>query len=226
MCGRYVAKIDAALERDWALTRPPPLFASYNIAPTTAVPVVRERAGERLCELLRWGLVPFWARGIPPKLSTSNARMETIATAASYRGPWQRGQRCILPALGFYEWQVNAAGKQPWYIHSKDQPVFGFAGLWDASTTREGTTVESCTIITLPANPFMAEIHNSKARMPAILRRNEHDAWLAGDATAAFDCLRAYPQEQLLAHTVSTAVNSPRHNTARLLEPAGPSPGP
>ena len=81
MCGRYVSKIDAALERDWALTRPPPLFESYNIAPTTAVPVVRERDGQRLCELLRWGLVPFWAKGIPPKLSTINARIETIATA-------------------------------------------------------------------------------------------------------------------------------------------------
>ena len=225
MCGRYVAKIDAALERDWALTRPPPLFASYNIAPTTPVPAVRERNGERLCELLRWGLVPFWAKGLPPKLSTINARLETIATAPSYRGPWQRGQRCILPALGFYEWQVGDAGKQPWYIHIKDQSVFGLAGLWEASTTPEGLTVESCTIITMPANPFMAEIHNSKARMPAILRRADHAVWPAGDATAALHCLRPSPEDQMLAHTVSIAVNSPRNNTAGLLEPAGHGPG-
>lgn len=220
MCGRYVSKIDASLERDWALTRPPPLFESYNVAPTTAVPVVREREGERTCELIRWGLVPFWAKGIPPKLSTINARVETIATAATYRTPWKRGQRCILPATGFYEWQVRESGKQPWYIHLANQSVFGLAGLWDASVAADGSVLESCTIITMPANPFMAEIHNSKARMPAILRREDHDAWLAGDAAAALDCVQPYAESQMLAHTVSTAVNSPRNNLARLIEPA------
>jgi putative SOS response-associated peptidase YedK len=220
MCGRYVSKIDASLERDWSLARPPPLFESYNVAPTTRVPVVRERDGERACKLLRWGLVPFWARGVPPKLSTINARVETLATAPTWRGPWKRGQRCLLPAVGFYEWQVRESGKQPWYIHLADQPVFGLAGLWDASEAADGTVLESCAIITLPANPFMAEIHNSKARMPAIIRRQDHDAWLAGDAAAAMACLAPYPQEQMLAHTVSTAVNSPRNNTPRLVQPA------
>ena len=221
MCGRYVSKIEAALERVWELTRPPPLFESYNIAPTTAVPVVRQTGGERTCDLLRWGLVPFWAKGVPPKLSTINARVETIASAASYRGPWKRGQRCILPALGFYEWQVREAGKQPWYISLDDQIVFGLAGLWDASTAADGTVLESCTIITMPANPFMAEIHNSKVRMPAILARGDHDAWLMGDASSALGCLRPYPERNLRAHTVSTAVNSPRNNAPRLIEPAG-----
>ncbi len=220
MCGRYVSKLDAALERDWELTRPPPLFESYNIAPTTMVPVVRERFGERTCELIRWGLVPFWAKGVPPKLSTINARVETIATAPSYRGPWQRGQRCILPALGFYEWQVQEAGKQPWFIHLADQAVFGLAGLWDTSTAADGTILESCTIITMPANPFMAEIHNSRARMPAILARGDHAAWLAGNPAGALACLKPYPEQQMLAHTVSRAVNSPRNNERRLIDAA------
>lgn len=221
MCGRYVVKVDAALERDWGLDRPPPLFEHYNVAPTTAVPAVREREGQRSCAMLRWGLVPFWAKGVPPKLSTINARMESLSTAASWRGPWKRNQRCILPALGFYEWQVLADGrKQPWFIHLADQAIFGLAGLWDASPAADGTVVESCTIITMPANPFMATIHNSKARMPAILHREDHDAWLAGDAAAALACLQPYPEGQMLAHTVSTAVNSPRNNAARLIEPA------
>jgi putative SOS response-associated peptidase YedK len=107
------------------------------------VPAVRERDGERLCELLRWGLVPFWAKGVPPRLSTINARVETVATAASYRGPWKRGQRCILPATGFYEWQVRESGKQPFYIYLTDQSLFGFAGLWDASTGADGVVLES-----------------------------------------------------------------------------------
>ncbi|MEZ5565165.1 MAG: SOS response-associated peptidase [Gammaproteobacteria bacterium] len=221
MCGRYVSRIEASLERDWGLSQPAPLFASYNIAPTTAVPVVRQRDGNRTCELIRWGLVPFWAKGLPPKLSTINARVETIATAPSYRGPWKRGQRCILPALGFYEWQVVPGGKQPWFIHLADQPLFGLAGLWDASTAADGTVVESCTIITMPANDFMAEIHNSKARMPAILERADHDTWLSGQTPEAMNCLLPYPDSKMRAHTISKAVNSPRTNEPRLIEPFG-----
>ncbi len=218
MCGRYVSRIDASLERDWQLDRPPPLFESYNIAPTQSVPVVREKGGERQCELLRWGLVPFWARGVPPKLSMINARIETMTTAASYRGPWKRGQRCILPALGFYEWQARESGKQPFYIHLPGQPLFGLAGLWDASTAADGTVVESCTIITMPANALMAEIHNGRARMPAILERADFDAWLANDAEAARRCLKPCAAETMDAYPVGTAVNSPRNNDRRLID--------
>ena len=207
------------MERAWGLSRLPPLFDSYNVAPTQQVPVVRERDGERLCELIRWGLVPFWAKGVPTRLSTINARLETLAAAATYRTPWKRGQRCILPALGFYEWQVRDAGKQPFYIHLTDQKLFGFAGLWDASTAADGSVLESCTIITMPANPLMAGIHNAKARMPAILRREEHDAWLRADVEAALRCLRPYPQDDMTAWPVSTVVNSPRNNEPRLIEP-------
>lgn len=220
MCGRYVSRLEASLERDWALSRPPPVFASYNIAPTARVPVVRQRAGERVCELLRWGLVPAWAKGVPTKLSTINARVENLGTAPTWRGPWKHRQRCILPAAGFYEWQAVETGKQPWYVTLTDQAVFGLAGLWDASRADDGSVLESCAIITLPANPFMAEIHNSKARMPAILRRADHDAWLAGDAAAALACLAPYPESAMQAHTVSRAVNSPRNNEPRLIEAA------
>jgi len=220
ICGRYVSKIDASLERDWGLSQPPPLFESYNIAPTQQVPAVRERDGERTCKLLRWGVVPFWAKGIPPKLSTINARVETIATAASYRGPWKRGQRCILPATGFYEWQVQHDGKKlPHFISLADQDVFGMAGVWDRSETAGGALVESCTIITMPANPLMAEIHNAKARMPAILRREDHDAWLTGPVDTARACLQPYDETAMYVRIVSLAVNSPRHNFERLTDP-------
>ena len=222
MCGRYVSKLEAVLEREWALSRAPPPFESYNVAPTQNVPVVRQRDGLRLCELLRWGLVPYRAMGIPPKFSTINARVETIATVPTYRGPWQRGQRCVLPALGFYEWQLVGGRKQPWYIHLTDQQVFGFAGLWDASPTASGEKLESVTMITVPANPFMAEIHNTKARMPAILRREDLDTWLSGDPGAAYACLAPYPEALMAAHTVSTAVNSPKNDQPELREPAPP----
>ncbi len=219
MCGRYVSKLDSAMEREWALSRPPPVFESYNIAPSQNVPVVRDQHGQRSCELIRWGLVPRWAKGIPPKLSTINARIETIATAASYRGPWKQGQRCILPALGLYEWQVRDTGKQPFYIWLADQALFGLAGLWERSPADDGSAIESVTIITMPANPMMAEIHNAKARMPAILRREDHDAWLSGRQDEALACLKPYPEERMLAHEVSRAVNSPVNNGPELVRP-------
>jgi putative SOS response-associated peptidase YedK len=207
------------MEREWALSRTPPKFESYNVAPTQAVPVVRTRDGERDCTLIRWGLVPFWAKGIAPKLSTINARVETVATAASYRGPWKRGQRCLLPAIGFYEWQVRDEGKQPYFIHLTDRQLFGFAGLWDQSTTADGKNVESCTIITMPANRLLAEIHNGRERMPAILSLEEHATWLEGDSEAAMGCLQPYPDELMSAHPVSTKVNSPKNNSADLIAP-------
>ncbi len=216
MCGRYVSRVDAALERAWALSGTPPFFESYNVAPSQRVPVVRDQDTGRECVLLRWGLVPFWARGIPPKYSTINARLEGLQQAASYRGPWKRGQRCILPALGFYEWHVEGRGKQPYYIYLPDREVFGLAGLWERSETDDGRVLESCTIITLPANALLAEIHNARQRMPAILRREDHDTWLAADSEAALGCLAPYPDDQMAAHRVSTRVNSPRNNDARL----------
>jgi putative SOS response-associated peptidase YedK len=221
MCGRYVSKAEAAMERDWALARKPPKFESYNVAPSQLVPVVRTRDGDRDCGLIRWGLVPFWAKGIPPKLSTINARVETMATAASYRGPWKRSQRCILPALGFYEWQLREGGKQPYFIHLTDRELFGFAGLWDQSTTLDGKIIESCTIITLPANRLLAEIHNGRERMPAILPLADHGSWLEGDGDAAMRCLTPYPDELMDAYPVSTKVNSPKNNGPELLAPLG-----
>jgi putative SOS response-associated peptidase YedK len=166
--------------------------------------------------------VPFFAHGIPGNYSTINARIETLTSSPAYRGAWKRAQRCILPATGFYEWQLHAGGsKQPFFIHALDQPVFGFAGLWDTSTRADGTVVESCTIITMPANALLAEIHNApgKQRMPAILRPSDHETWLAGTAPEAHAVLLPYPAEGLVAWPVSTRVNSPHHDDASLIEP-------
>ena len=141
------------------------------------MPVIRTIDAVRTLSLMRWGLVPFFAKGIPGPYSTINARIETIETSASYRGPWKRGQRCIVPAVGFYEWHLNDDGKkQPFYIKTADA-VHGYAGLWDSSKRDDGTVIESFTIITLPANPLMADIHNApgKQRMPVILDRKDYE---------------------------------------------------
>ena len=99
MCGRYVSPEQAAIERAFAVTMP--LFdRSYSVAPTQNVPVVRSTEGKREGTLMRWGLIPFFAKDVPPKYSTINARMEAVKTSPSYRGPWKRGQHCIQPAPG------------------------------------------------------------------------------------------------------------------------------
>jgi putative SOS response-associated peptidase YedK len=225
MCGRYYLKMLAGWDEyvqdsdcDWQQD-----FHSYNIAPTQDVPVVRMIGGKRHGSRLRWGLIPSFAKGEPPKYSTINATIERIETGPTWRGPWKRGQRCILPASGFYEWHVTENGaKQPFAIEVTDQPIFGFAGLWDRSVKPDGTAIESCTIVTLPASPLMAEIHNAKKRMPAILRARDRDAWLAADPADARALLTQYPDDLLHAYRVSPRVNAPKHNDAKLLEPLSP----
>lgn len=224
MCGRYVSPDEASIEREFKLVRTEWQFPpSYNVAPTDDVPVVRvNKAGEHTGSRLHWGLIPYWSKGVQPKFSTINATVEKLTEAASWRGPWTRGQRCILPALGFYEWQLQADGKskQPFYITLNDQDVFGFAGLWDSSTGADGVVIRSCTILTMPANELMTEIHNVKHRMPAILTKEDRDIWLAGASEEAFSVIKQYPDTHMVATPVSTRVNTPKNNDAKLIEPA------
>jgi putative SOS response-associated peptidase YedK len=224
MCGRYVSPDEASIEREFNLVRQEQDIApSYNVAPTQLVPVVRAVDGTGKLDTLRWGLIPFFAKGEPPKYSTINARIETVETAASYRGPWTRGQRCLQIASGFYEWHLDGAGrKAPFYIHLNDQPVFAFAALWDRSIKAGGTAVESVVHITMPAIELMRSIHNAGSnphRMPAILRMEDQDAWLAGSVDDARAVLKQYDAGLMVAFEVSTRVNTPKNNDAKLIEP-------
>jgi putative SOS response-associated peptidase YedK len=222
MCGRYITKAQRAIERELAyidVVRWPDLEARYNVSPTQEVPVVRWEDGQFEGTMMRWGLIPFFARGVAPRYSTINARIESIETAPAYRGPWKRAQRCVLPASGFYEWHLSESGvRQPFYIRLADQEVFGFAGLWDRSIGPEGP-IDSCSLITMPANTLLAQIHNVQHRMPAILKAGDHEMWLKGDAEQARAVLLEYSSETMVAWPVSTRVNSPRNDGAALIEP-------
>jgi putative SOS response-associated peptidase YedK len=223
MCGRYVSPDDAAIEREFNLVRAEWTFPpSFNVAPTQLVPVVRILKGERVGSCLRWGLIPFFAKGEPPKYSTINARVETLESAASYRGPWQRGQRCLQVAAGFYEWNLDDQGRKvPYYIQVIDQPVFAFAGLWDRSRKDDGSVIESCVHITLPGNELLQQIHNTGSnphRMPAILKIEDRETWLKGTPEEARAVLKPYESRLMVAHEVSTRVNSPKNNDAALVE--------
>jgi putative SOS response-associated peptidase YedK len=219
MCGRYVSPDIAEAERyflvhlvRWDIER------SFNVAPSQLVPAVRMAEDRREGVTLRWGLVPFFAKGVAPKYSTINATIEKLTDGACWRGPWKRGQRCILPAQGFYEWHVNEDGsKTPFYITCADQPLFGFAGLWDSSRSDDGKVLESCTIITMPPNPLLAEIHNVKQRMPALLQSEDINAWLAGSDDEARAALKPYPADCMAAWPVSRRVNTPKNNHESLI---------
>ena len=212
MCRCYVTPAAASLTREFSLVETGWQFpANFNTVPAAAVPAIRGQEGRIAGVLQRWGL---------GKNRTFNVRIEKLATSPISRAPWNHGRRCIIPALGFYEWHVNPDGtKQPYYIHADSQDVFGFAGLWERSRADANAVTESCVMITVPANALMAEIHNSKTRMPAILTREQHDLWLFADPPAAGAALAAYPEERMIAYPVSTRVDSPHNTDETLLEP-------
>jgi len=202
-------------------------LSSYNIAPAREVPVIRMSAaaagnGEREGVMMRWGLIPPFLKGESPKYSTINARIETMETSPAYRDPWKNGQRCIVPADGFYEWnQPVGRPKQPWFVGLANKQAIPFAGLWDKSKRSDGVVIESFTIVTLPANDFMAKIDNEEKRMPAILRAEDVETWLTGTPEQARAVLKQFPGELLRAFKVSGRVNSPKNDDATLLEELG-----
>jgi putative SOS response-associated peptidase YedK len=228
MCGRYVTPDRASIERDFSL-RPTEVdlfpLPRYNTAPTVQVPVLRHVAGDLRLRSMRWGLIPFFAKGVPnPKMTMHNARSETIQTSGAYRSPWKRSQRCIIPAKGFYEWHEDpVSGKHPFFIHDVEDHGFAFGGIWDSSTKADGTVIESCSIVTLKANPLLEHIHNAGAnpgRMPLILPGERLRRWLTGSAEEAWEMVQPYPSEMMVAYQVKDRVNSVKNQGEDLLRPA------
>ena len=222
MCGKYILAQAAKAERAMGIRRGRWDYPmSYRVLPSEQVPVVVDASGEPEAAMMRWGLIPYWAAGVPLKASTINATVERIDSAPSYRDAWSRGQRCIFVMGGFYEPHVNDDGSRgPFFVHLADREVFGVAGLWDRSRRSDGSHVFSCTLITVPANRLLVEVHNDKQRMPAILDAAAQDTWLSGDTHLARAALRSYPDELMLAWRVSRRANNPRlPNDASLIEP-------
>jgi putative SOS response-associated peptidase YedK len=223
MCGRYILAEQVKAEMAFGVKRQCSYDMSYNVAPARVVPVVRMAAapdgGEREGVMMRWGLVPPFLKGENPKFPTENARIETLEAAPAFRDAWKRGQRCIVPAAGFYDWQMfSDAPKQPWFIGLANKEVMPFAALWDRSVKADRTVVESFAIITLPANDFMAAFHSEKQRMPAILHMEDVETWLSGTPEQAKAALVQFPGEQLRAYKVSARVNSPKNDDEKLVE--------
>lgn len=261
MCGRFGLTNPARLDLDRLLEQlqvtvrgddvPDEIEPRYNIAPSTRVLAAFERPAKgddvpvRGLALLKWGLVPHWAKepGIGNRLA--NARSETIASTPAFRDSWRDGRRCLVPADVFYEWSdvADAAAdprngdpgttgrrpvgkakpvRQPWAIAMADRAPFCFGGIWSTWRGPKGgdpqPPLHTVTLITTSPNELMATMHD---RMPVIVPRERWDAWLSratslDDAAAMLD---RYPASGMTAWKVSRLVNTPRNDGAELLDP-------
>ena len=211
MCARYSLTVtDSALAEVFDLADVPVFEPRWNIAPTQLGPVVVEGPkGVRRIQPMRWGLVPSWADD--PAIGTRmiNARSETAASKPSFRSA-MRARRCLVPADGFYEWQLVDGAKQPSLIRRGDRRPFAFAGLWE-SWTRGDRSLETFTILTTEPNEVLRPIHD---RMPVIVAPADFAAWLdpdARDAAVVAPLLRPCDPAGWEAVPVSRYVNDPRH---------------
>ncbi|MDJ0907279.1 MAG: SOS response-associated peptidase [Woeseiaceae bacterium] len=217
MCGRFAfyspSEATAAL---FGVTGSLPVEARYNIAPTQYVAAIRngeDNAPE--LAMLRWGLVPFWARDPAIGNRMINARAETVAEKPAFRAAY-RHRRCLVLADGFYEWHREGSVKTPYYISSADGQAFAFAALWENWNSKEtDESIQSTTLITTEANEFMATMHH---RMPVVLTPDTAQRWLAGGDDALQYALEHVPE--LRAWAVDRRVNNARNEGAELIEAA------
>ena len=189
---------------------------SYNVAPTQNVWVIRaDVSGQLIPDVLRWGLVPFWAKDPGIGARMINAPAETVHATPSFRHAFAR-QRCVILASGFYEWHADGSGKWPWFTRVRDADVFGMAGLWDQWHGADDERLRTCTVITKPANERMARLHH---RMPVVMGLDETNQWLNAAATAEACEAQLLGQQsvELMAWKVGEEVNNPANNSPRLL---------
>ncbi len=222
MCERYVIAGPEEVQREFRVAHPWWCFsASFNVAPSRSVPVVRLHEGETEGVMLRWGLIPEWAEGDSSKKSAAHASCEHFEGSDIVRGPWSRGRRCILPLAGFYGWWLTPARyRQPYFVRLVDRGVFGIAAIWDRTVAQnEDDVIESCAMLTVSPNSLITEVDNAAKYMPAILRPEDHDLWLSGSALQASTVLRPYPSAQMAAYNISPRINSLKHDDAWLIHP-------
>ncbi len=209
------------------------LPANYNVAPTQDVlAVVADASSDRTLQPFHWGLVPSWAKDMKIGSRMINARSETLGEKPAFKGLFKK-HRLLIPMDGFYEWQPGVSGgpltkagkpaKQPMFIHRADGQLLAVAGLWatwrDRAAGPDAPWLHSCTIITTSANSTMAPVHD---RMPVLLSVDDWQQWLDptnGDTAALQQLLVPAPDDVLVMHPVSTAVNNARNSGERLIEP-------
>ncbi len=219
MCGRYARKSAQELLAEWfEIDLEQMRWApTWNAAPQSFQPVVRlgSESGRREAALLRWGLVPSWAKDARIGLNTINARAEEVESKPAFRSALKK-RRCLVPADAFYEWQLTGAKtRRPFAIVLQSGEPYAFAGLWESWQPPHGAPLESFTIITTAPNSLIEPIHN---RMPVIVAPNEYERWLDPTAPPPLDLLRPYPAGEMLSWPVSERVGNVRYNAPELLD--------
>jgi putative SOS response-associated peptidase YedK len=215
MCGRFV-QVSAVNALHPLLTYAVPLelFPNYNLAPTQRAVVIREHADNREGVLMRWGLIPSWAKD--KKIAQINARADTVATKPMFRSSFKK-RRCIIPADGYFEWKTVGGQKYPYLHRMRDGSPLIFAGLWER-WEGEDEPLESFALITTDANATASQVHN---RMPVVLRMDSWEPWLDSDTDSSTLTSLLVPMagDGLEVFPVSVAVNSPKNNRPELIEP-------
>lgn len=197
----------------------PALAPNYNLCPTQSSPIIFEKEGERQLELMRWGLIPFWAKDVKSasRYSLINARGEEVESKRSYKEAF-KSRRCIVPVSGFFEWiRPEKAPKRPFAISMADGGIMSIAGIWERWESKD-ETIDSFAMITVEANKFMAKIHD---RMPLILSKETEATWMSPETN--IKDIRAIvqpcPDKWLTAYEISPKVNSPKNNSKDILDP-------
>jgi putative SOS response-associated peptidase YedK len=224
LCSRYsLTSPPEAVRRFFDLPSADDFPPRYNIAPSQPVLIVRlDARGYRELRLVKWGLVPSWAKDPRRYTTLINARSETAPEKPSFRGP-TRHRRCLIPATGYYEWTGGRGSKQPQLIRLKDQELFAIAGLWEAWLGADGSEIETMTILTTEANGDAAPLHD---RMPVIIERKDYGRWLdcsSGSEKAVLDLLRPLPAGRVTLTPVNPKLNDPRAEGPDLHEPPIPT---
>lgn len=221
MCGRFTQQMSwaelHALYSVFTVPQETSFTPRFNGAPTQDFATCRlDESGNREISVLRWGLVPFWAKDLSIGSRLINARAETVHSKPSFRAAF-RQRRCLVPADGWFEWSSVAGQKQPYFIASKDANPLSIAALWE-SWDKEGETLETFTLITTQATSELAKIHH---RQPALVASENWDAWLSPDSTSRslLDLVQTPFDGPYRFHAVSKRVNNVRNNTAEILDP-------
>lgn len=216
MCGRYASKVSSLNAKRWKARVEDLLAAEYdlkfNVTPTNRVPVWLAH-GHRA---MHWGLIPRHA--VEPKMlgNTFNAKLETLSERKAFRAASAAGQRCLIPALGYYEWRDEGGIRQPSFIYREDGEVLAFAGLWERWST-DTEEVFSCTILTKASEGALKEVHH---RMPIMVPPDRAEAWFNGTQTEARVLMDTLGTEGIRYHRVGRAVGNVHKEGPSLIEPA------
>jgi putative SOS response-associated peptidase YedK len=219
MCGRFViTSPPAALRQIFGYVEQPNFPPRYNVAPTQPIPVVIIENGARHFRLMRWGLLPAWIKDPRKFTLLINARSETVREKPAFKNAIKR-RRCLIPADGYYEWQVFENRKRPYFIHRRDRQPIGFAALSETWMGPNGEELDTVAIVTAPAGADLAVLHH---RVPVTIAPADFDRWLDGrtyDAEEVMALLVAPDEGEFAWHEVSTRVNRVANDDAQLILP-------